>query len=65
MTMDLNLEIIVDYSWNFIAYRFDHPYDMVQMVRDDGKWMLTKASELLSADDMLRLELLCRNYAFN
>lgn len=57
LAIEKNLEIIIGDDLVIYAYRFDHPADMIFMVRDDGKWMLTEEAEMLDSCDMLRLEL--------
>lgn len=60
-----NLEIIISDSNELLAYRYDHPHDMVNMIGDDGCWRYTDESQLLEPADQLRLKMLCRDYSLN
>lgn len=45
MSIDVNLEIIVDSDFKLLAFRYDHPEDMKWMVINDGHWQVWKESD--------------------
>ena len=57
-----NLELIVGDDSVIYAHRSDHPYDMREMVKDDGKWKITENGKDLDEFNLNRLHLLCTNY---
>jgi len=63
MDIDKNLELIV--SEDVLAFRYDHPDEMRDMVKDDGKWRTTKEGDELDSKDKNKLKLLCWDYTFN
>jgi hypothetical protein len=40
MTIDKNLEIIIDNEGKLLAFRYDYPEDMKGLLNDDGQWNL-------------------------
>ena len=60
-----NLELIVGDDGVIYAYRSDHPYDMREMVKDDGKWKFTDEGKNLDEFNLERLKILCINYLSN
>lgn len=65
MDLDKNLQLVISEDGDVFAYRYDHPSDMKGMVKDDGKWKLTKEGIKQNFNDRLRLKLLCRDYVTN
>jgi hypothetical protein len=65
MAIEKNLELVVSNDGIVMAYRYDHPSDMVNLVLNDGKWNLTNHGRALSKSDKHRLELICRDYSHN
>ena len=62
MTIDRNLELIINEDMDVIAYRYDYSDDMKSMVKDNGKWRFTDEGKALSDNDKLRLKLICFEY---
>lgn len=65
MEFDRNLELILSKDGDVLAYRYDHPVEMINLVKDDGKWRFTDEAVELSKTDKLELKLLCRDFASN
>ena len=60
-----NLELIVGDDSVIYAHRSDHPYDMREMVKDDGMWIVTNSIKALNDGDYHRVKILCLNHCFN
>lgn len=65
MTVELDLELITGTSGEVYAYRSNLPFPLNLWFKRSGAWEYTEDTDDLSARDMSRLEVLCRNFAFN
>jgi hypothetical protein len=65
MAIEQNLELIISTNGDVLAYRYDHPREIIPLVRDDGCWRFTDESQLLNPTDQQRLKLLCREFCRN
>jgi hypothetical protein len=45
--IDQNLEIIMNTEGDLLAYRYDHPIEIIGMVSGDGKWHLYNPEHIL------------------
>ena len=63
--LPIALELIISSNNDILAYRYNHPQDIVHLVEDDGKLRFTKEADILSPNDKLRLRMLCREYSIN
>ncbi len=65
MAIDLNLELFITSNNDVLAFRHDHPEEMIHMVKNDGSWRYTIESDLLNPNDQLRLRMSCQEYSQN
>lgn len=65
MTVDLDLELITGSSGQVYAYRSNLPFPQNLFFKRSGAWEFTEDTDNLSRKDLFRLEVICRNFAFN
>lgn len=65
MTVELDLELITGACGKVYAYRSNLPQFLAMFFKRSGSWEFTEDADDLSEKDLFRLEVICRNFAFN
>lgn len=65
MTVELDLELITGSNGEVYAYRSNLPQFLAMFFKRSGAWEFTEDTDNLSGKDLFRLEVICRNFAFN
>ena len=65
MEVELDLELITGTSGQVYAYRSNLPFPHHLFFKRSGAWEFTEDTDDLSEKDLFRLEVICRNFAFN
>ncbi len=65
VTVELDLELITGASGAVYAYRSNLPQCISIFFKRSGAWEFTEDADLLSESELFRLEVICRNFAFN
>lgn len=63
--VELDLELITGADGEVYAYRSNLPFPLRLWFKRSGSWEFTEDSDDLSEKDLFRLEVICRNFAFN
>ena len=64
-TVEQNLELIMSSEGDVYAYRSNLPLKIGRLFKRSGAWEFTEDTDLLNDNDLFRLKLICRNFAFN
>ena len=65
MEVENDLELITGASGQVYAYRSNLPFPLNLWFKRSGAWEYTKDTDNLSKKDLFRLEVICRDFAFN
>ena len=65
LSVELDLELITGVAGEVYAYRSNLPYPISLMFKRSGAWEFTEDTDDLYEKDLFRLEVICRDFAFN
>jgi hypothetical protein len=65
MEVELDLELIAGSNGEVYAYRSNLPQCISMFFKRNGAWEFTEDTDDLCERDLFRLEVICRNFAFN
>ncbi len=65
LEVELDLELITGANGKVYAHRSNLPQCISMFFIQSGAWEFTEDGDLLSEEDLFRLEVICRDFAFS